>query len=162
ADASLSIDQPMTYKTRSTMVRASIPRRVTVAARTTAIAAQRIFNARTSIGLVQNVQRGFAPENINLESVEQASRRRVADVHRAPIQATLTAILGISAFYHDSAAALIVDGAIVAAAQEERFTRQKYDAAFPSNAVEYCLAAGALTAADLNFIAFYDKPFIKF
>ena len=71
-------------------------------------------------------------------------------------------ILGISAFYHDSAAALIEDGRIVAAAQEERFTRKKHDASFPRNAVAYCLQAGQVKLADVGHIAFYDKPFLKF
>jgi len=71
-------------------------------------------------------------------------------------------ILGISAFYHDSAAALVEDGRIVAAAQEERFTRKKHDASFPRNAVNYCLEAAGAKLADLDHIAFYDKPFLKF
>ena len=71
-------------------------------------------------------------------------------------------IIGISAFYHDSAAALVVDGKVVAAAQEERFTRKKHDAAFPKNAVEYCLGEGGCTLTELDAVAFYDKPFIKF
>ncbi len=71
-------------------------------------------------------------------------------------------ILGISAFYHDSAAALIRDGEIIAAAQEERFTRKKHDASFPSNAVRYCLAEGGVGADDLDAVAFYDKPITKF
>ena len=71
-------------------------------------------------------------------------------------------ILGISAFYHDSAAALIVDGRIVAAAQEERFTRKKHDAGFPKNAIEYCLKAGDVRLAEVDYVAFYDKPFLKF
>ena len=74
----------------------------------------------------------------------------------------MTAILGISAFYHDSAAALVVDGDIVAAAQEERFTRKKHDPGFPANAVAYCLAEAGLKAEDLNCVAFYDKPLTKF
>jgi carbamoyltransferase len=74
----------------------------------------------------------------------------------------VTAILGISAFYHDSAAALVVDGRIVAAAQEERFTRIKHDFEFPKNAIDYCLLEGALTAKDLDAVVFYDKPFLKF
>src|SRR5215813_4509086 len=74
----------------------------------------------------------------------------------------MTAILGISAFYHDSAAALVVDGDIVAAVQEERFTREKYDAGFPSQAIAYCLKEAGLTAADLDYVAFYDKPLTKF
>lgn len=73
-----------------------------------------------------------------------------------------TNILGISAFYHDSAAALIVDGDIVAAAQEERFTRKKHDAGFPLHAVEYCLAEAGIELNDVDFITFYDKPLIKF
>jgi carbamoyltransferase len=71
-------------------------------------------------------------------------------------------VLGISAFYHDSAAALVVDGTIVAAAQEERFSRKKHDARFPHQAVEYCLRAGGLAATDLDYIAFYEKPLVKF
>ncbi len=74
----------------------------------------------------------------------------------------MTAILGISAFYHDSAAALIVDGNIVAAAQEERFTRKKHDPGFPAKAIEYCLAEAGLTIQQLDHIVFYDKPLIKF
>jgi len=74
----------------------------------------------------------------------------------------MAAILGISAFYHDSAAALVVDGKIVAAAQEERFSRRKHDARFPVNAVAYCLREGALQAQDIDYIGFYDKPLLKF
>ncbi|MBK5284451.1 MAG: hypothetical protein JJE25_03530, partial [Bacteroidia bacterium] len=71
-------------------------------------------------------------------------------------------ILGISCFYHDSAASLICNGEIMAAAQEERFTRVKHDASFPSNAVEYVLREGKINYENLDFIAFYDKPWIKF
>lgn len=71
-------------------------------------------------------------------------------------------VLGISAFYHDSAAALLSDGEIVSAAQEERFTRRKHDAGFPRNAVEYCLREGNAGPGDLDAIAFYDKPLLKF
>jgi len=71
-------------------------------------------------------------------------------------------ILGISAYYHDSAAALVRDGEIIAAAQEERFTRIKHDNRFPSNAVEYCLQAGGLTADKLDYVVFYEKPLLKF
>src|SRR5262245_19993231 len=71
-------------------------------------------------------------------------------------------ILGISAFYHDSAACLIQDGKIVAAASEERFTRKKADHDFPANAVKYCLEAGGITADDLDYVGFYSKPLIKF
>src|SRR6202051_2063223 len=71
-------------------------------------------------------------------------------------------ILGISAFYHDSAAALVVDGRIVAAVQEERFTRVKQDAGFPRHAIEYCLAAGSITPADVDYFVFSGNPFLKF
>ncbi len=71
-------------------------------------------------------------------------------------------ILGISAYYHDSAACLVKDGDIVAAAQEERFTRIKHDPNFPVNAIAYCLKEGGLNGKDLDYVAFYDKPFIKF
>jgi carbamoyltransferase len=71
-------------------------------------------------------------------------------------------ILGISCFYHDSAAALIKDGLLVAAAQEERFTRKKHDQDFPTNAIHYCLQEGGIQAQDLDYIGFYDKPFTKF
>ena len=71
-------------------------------------------------------------------------------------------ILGISAFYHDSAACLVVDGKIIAAAQEGRFTRKKHDQSFPKYAVEYCLREVGITAGELDFVAFYDKPFLKF
>ncbi len=71
-------------------------------------------------------------------------------------------ILGISAFYHDSAVALVDDGKIVAAAQEERFTRKKHDSAFPARAMEYCLDSAGLTLSDVDYVAFYDKPFLKF
>src|SRR4051812_20937962 len=71
-------------------------------------------------------------------------------------------ILGISAYYHDAAAALVIDGRIAAAAQEERFTRKKHDAAFPRRAIEACLKANSLRMADIDCVAFYDKPFLKF
>ena len=70
-------------------------------------------------------------------------------------------ILGISAFYHDSAAALIRDGEIISAAQEERFSRVKHDHRFPIHAVRYCLAEAGITDDGLDAVAFYDKPFIK-
>lgn len=71
-------------------------------------------------------------------------------------------VLGVSAFYHDSAAALLRDGMIVAAAQEERFTRKKHDAAFPAHAIAYCLHEAGITLADVAHVAFYDKPLLKF
>jgi len=71
-------------------------------------------------------------------------------------------ILGISAFYHDSAACLVRDGRIFAAAQEERFTREKHDHRFPQNAIEYCLKEAGITDSQLDYVAFYDKPWIKF
>jgi carbamoyltransferase len=74
----------------------------------------------------------------------------------------MTNILGISAFYHDSAAALVVDGEIIAAAQEERFTRKKHDPGFPLEAINYVLTEGNLALSDIDFVTFYDKPFLKF
>jgi hypothetical protein len=71
-------------------------------------------------------------------------------------------VLGISAYYHDSAAAMVRDGNIIAAAQEERFTRKKHDSSFPVNAVEYCLAEEGVKLEDVDYIVFYDKPFLKF
>ncbi len=71
-------------------------------------------------------------------------------------------ILGISCYYHDSAAALVRDGEIIAAAQEERFTRKKHDFSFPVQAIEYCLRQGGISAKDLDYVTFYDKPLVKF
>ena len=71
-------------------------------------------------------------------------------------------ILGVSAYYHDSAAALIRDGAIVAAAQQERFTRRKHDPRFPAQAIRSCLQEAGLSLSQVDFVAFYDKPFLKF
>ena len=74
----------------------------------------------------------------------------------------MTSILGISAFYHDSAAALIIDGDIVAAAQEERFSRKKHDARYPFNAVNFVLNEGRLKLSEVDHIVFFEKPFLKF
>ena len=74
----------------------------------------------------------------------------------------LTKILGISAFYHDSAAALIENGEIIAAAQEERFTRKKHDASFPQNAINYVLKEANIKLNNVNHVVFYEKPFLKF
>src|SRR6185295_6033774 len=71
-------------------------------------------------------------------------------------------VVGISAFYHDAAAALVCDGEIVAAAQEERFTRKKHDSSFPRHALEYCLSEAGVGLDDVDLVAFYDKPFLKF
>src|SRR5687768_7490278 len=73
----------------------------------------------------------------------------------------MRAVLGISAFYHDAAAALLVDGRVVAAAQEERFSRRKHDASFPYAAVAYCLREAGLRVEDLELVAFYEKPLLK-
>ncbi len=80
----------------------------------------------------------------------------MADKHKTP-----TCILGISAYYHDSAAALIKDGVIIAAAQEERFTRKKHDARFPKHSVAYCLKEAGITIGNVTHVTFYDKPFLK-
>jgi len=74
----------------------------------------------------------------------------------------MTSILGISAYYHDAAAALLVDGRIVAAAQEERFTRKKHDPSFPRHAIDYCLREAGLEKRDLDYVGFYDKPLVAF
>ena len=79
-------------------------------------------------------------------------------VHRR----TSVEILGISAFYHDSAACLVVDGEIIAAAQEERFTRIKHDHNFPVHAARYCLREAGISAEELDYVGFYDKPLLKF
>ena len=71
-------------------------------------------------------------------------------------------ILGISAYYHDAAACLVVDGEIIAAAQEERFTRKKHDLYFPVNAIAYCLTYAKIKSKDIDYVVFYDKPFLKF
>ena len=71
-------------------------------------------------------------------------------------------ILGISAFYHDSAAVILIDGEIVAAAQEERFTRKKHTEDFPANAIKYCLEESGCSIDDLDAVVFYDKPLLKF
>src|ERR1044071_2904240 len=74
----------------------------------------------------------------------------------------MTIALGISAFYHDSAAAIVRDGEIVAAAQEERFTRKKHDAGFPANALRYCVKEAGIAFSDIDLVTFYEKPFLKF
>ena len=74
----------------------------------------------------------------------------------------MTVILGISAFYHDSSATILIDGTIIAAAQEERFTRKKHDPSFPINAIKYCLSEASLSILEVDYVAFYDKPFLKF
>src|ERR1700730_16955966 len=71
-------------------------------------------------------------------------------------------ILGLSAFYHDSAAALVEDGQVTAAAQEERFTRKKFDAGFPQHALRYCLDEGRMRLREADHVVFYDKPFLTF
>ena len=74
----------------------------------------------------------------------------------------MTSILGISAFYHDSAAALVVDGEIIAAAQEERFSRKKHDPSYPLNAINYVLNEGKIQLSSVDYIIFFEKPFLKF
>src|SRR3990167_4616459 len=71
-------------------------------------------------------------------------------------------ILGISAYYHDSAAALIKEGKIIACAQEERFTRKKHDASFPQNAIQFCFKEGKITLENIDYVVFYDKPLLTF
>ncbi len=71
-------------------------------------------------------------------------------------------IIGFSAYYHDAAACLVIDGEIIAAAQEERFTRIRHDASFPTNAIQFLLDIRGITASDIDYFVFYDKPFLKF
>ncbi|MCK6461625.1 MAG: carbamoyltransferase [Planctomycetes bacterium] len=95
--------------------------------------------------------------------MDSAAQTAVCSESGVPVGTkTGSRILGISAFYHDSAAALVVDGEIVAAAQEERFTRKKHDAGYPEHAVRYCLEEAGLSAKDLDCVAFYEKPLTKF
>src|SRR5207248_8143009 len=94
------------------------------------------------------------------DRVVAVERRRA--VHLYAVLTVPTRILGISAYYHDSAACLVEDGRIVAAAQEERFTRKKHDAGFPTRAVEYCLREAGITGAELDLVGFYEKPLVKF
>src|ERR1041385_2408887 len=93
-------------------------------------------------------------------SVARAVRREGAHSTRRVMAPSY--VLGISAFYHDSAACLLADGDILAAAQEERFTRKKGDPDFPAQAVVYCLRTAGITAGELAYVGFYDKPLIKF
>ena len=74
----------------------------------------------------------------------------------------MTSVLGISAFYHDSAASLIIDGEIIAAAQEERFSRKKHDASYPRAAINYVLSASNLKLSEVDYVVFFEKPFLKF
>src|SRR6185436_5492787 len=87
--------------------------------------------------------------------------QRGRTVHLYPVLMP-TRILGISAYYHDSAACLVEDGRIVAAAQEERFTRKKHDASFPARAIDYCLREAGISIAALDLVGFYEKPLVKF
>ena len=73
----------------------------------------------------------------------------------------MKSILGISAFYHDSAACILVDGEIIAAAQEERFSRKKNDATFPAKSIKFCLSESNLTLSDIDYVVFYDKPLLN-
>ncbi len=91
--------------------------------------------------------------------METSRRFAAADSH---LKINMVSVLGISAFYHDSAAALVIDGELVAAAQEERFTRKKHDFGFPTQAIEFCLNKAGLDAGQLDYVGFYDKPFLKF
>src|SRR6267143_5651371 len=104
---------------------------------------------------VRSIINPWRPRNPGVPN--QASQPREALEERA-----MTDILGISAFYHDSAACLVRDGEIVAAAQEERFTRKKHDPGFPTQSVRYCLREGGVSLNDLRYVAFYDKPLVKF
>src|SRR5688572_5053172 len=99
-----------------------------------------------------------APARLHRESRAHRSRHRPATV----LKASHMNILGISAFFHDAAAALVQDGTLVAAAEEERFSRIKHDPEFPQLAIDFCLRTGNITAEDLDYVVFYKKPFLKF
>src|SRR5260221_803635 len=94
-----------------------------------------------------------------LDCLLPVERRGAVHLHLVLVP---TRILGLSAYYHDSAACLVEDGRIVAAAQEERFTRKKHDAGFPSRAVDYCLREAGITTKELDLVGFYEKPLVKF
>ena len=101
------------------------------------------------------------PISVN-EEFQKLNPKRPAHVTTTGSRASTIHLLGISAFYHDSAAAVLRDGKIVAAAQEERFSRKKHDPGFPAHAVKYCLAECGIDLADIDYVVFYDKPLIKF
>src|SRR5882672_6820553 len=81
---------------------------------------------------------------------------------RARTAAGLMNVLGVSCYFHDAAAALLRDGVLVAAAEEERFTRKKHDFEFPQQAIDFCLRTAGITTADLDYVVFFEKPFVKF
>ncbi len=92
-----------------------------------------------------------------------ATQERRGDIpDGAGDQAVLMNILGISCYFHDAAAALLRDGQLVAAAEEERFTRKKHDYEFPQHAIDFCLGVGGLRSEELDYVAFFEKPFVKF
>jgi carbamoyltransferase len=97
-----------------------------------------------------------------LSAPAESSPGAAARLLRAPWSVRHRHVLGLSAFYHDSAACLLRDGEIVAAAQGERFTRKKGDAAFPAHAAAYCLRAAGIAASDVEYVGFYDKLLLKF
>ena len=136
------------------------------------------LDARTSMGAMLRGLTAYHPGMAGLplatlhafgHNISQAIQFRKPRVAEVPVLSTaflgaesMTSILGISAFYHDSAAALVVDGEIIAAAQEERFTRKKHDPGFPARAIAYCLEEAGLEVDELDYVAFYDKPLTKF
>lgn len=99
---------------------------------------------------------------VSANEINTSGNANKIDGNIAKSHAPKRCILGISAFYHDSAAALIVDGEIIAAAQEERFSRRKHDERFPSGAIEYCLKEAGIESAQLDLVAYYEKPILKF
>ena len=104
----------------------------------------------------------IAPRRADRLYAEPLSLSMMSAAQSQPASTPGVNILGISAYYHDSAACLVRDGRIVAAAQEERFTRKKHDPSFPGQAIAYCLRAGGIAIQDLDYVAFYEKPFLKF
>src|SRR5712691_8427035 len=116
------------------------------------------------VGLSVSMPVNLPPENwaARMRSAEPAKGVVVQCLSDERRSAGMSRVLGISAFYHDSAAAILDDGEVVAAAQEERFTRKRHDAAFPRHALTYCLEEAGLSLDELDAVVFYDKPFLKF
>ena len=117
------------------------------------------------VAYCKNISQGLSTEKNECWERDILANKENKRTDTWPIQVSILIwttmnILGISCFYHDSAAALIKDGLLVAAAQEERFTRKKHDQDFPTNAVHYCLQEGGIQAQDIDYIAFYDKQII--
>src|SRR5215471_1839584 len=118
--------------------------------------------ARDSRPQRRDSQRGTRRSRTRLKRVANGNEAQWTSRAREVRSRGVMDILGISAFYHDSAACLVRDGVVFAAAEEERFTRKKHDSAFPTHAVAYCLAEAGIDASGLELVVFYEKPLLKF